>query len=45
MGGFFMEDDIPLVSLTPLREMTKSLVDTCMDANLLDFVYKLLILG
>ncbi len=38
-----MEDDIALVSLLPLREMTKSLVDTCMDADLLDLIYKMLL--
>lgn len=40
-----MEDDIALVSLLPLREMTKSLVDTCMDVDLLDLIYKMLIFG
>lgn len=37
-----MEDDIDLVSLTPLRDLTKALVDTCQDAGLLDLIYKLL---
>jgi len=37
-----MEDDIDLVSLIPLRDLTKALVDTCMDASLLDLIAKLL---
>ena len=40
-----MEDDIGLELLLPLREMTKSLVDTCMDADLLDLIYKMLVFG
>ena len=38
-----MEDDIDLGSLTPLREMAKTLVDACKDAGLLDLICKLLI--
>lgn len=37
-----MEDDIDLGLLTPLREMTKELVDACTDASLLDLICKLL---
>jgi hypothetical protein len=37
-----MEDDIDLVSLIPLRDLTKALVDACMDASLLDLIAKLL---
>ena len=37
-----MEDGIDLVSLIPLRDLTKALVDACMDASLLDLVSKLL---
>ena len=38
-----MEEDIDLVSLNPLRDLTKALVDTCQDVGLLDLIYKLLI--
>ena len=38
-----MEDDIAQVSLEPLREMTKALIDICTDADLLDLVHKLLL--
>ena len=38
-----MEDDLDLVSLIPLRELTKALVDTCQDVSLLDLIYKLLL--
>ena len=37
-----MEDDIELVSLVPLRDMAKDLLDTCQDASLLDLICKLL---
>ena len=40
-----MEDDNDLALLIPLREFTKSLVDTCVDVSLLDLVYKLLLNG
>lgn len=38
-----MEDDLDLVSLVPLREMAKTLVDACKDAGLLDLICKLLL--
>ena len=38
-----MEDDLDLVSLLSLREMTKTLVDACKDAGLLDLICKLLL--
>ena len=38
-----MEDDIDLLPLVPLRDLTKAQVDLCTDVYLLDFVYKLLI--
>ena len=38
-----MEDDTVLVSLSPLREMAKTLVDACTDASLLDLIVKLLL--
>ena len=38
-----MEDDTALVSLNPLRDMAKTLVDTCTDANLLDLIIKVLL--
>lgn len=38
-----MEDDLDLVSLIPLREMAKTLVDACEDAGLLDLICKLLL--
>ena len=40
-----MEDDVPLVSLLLLQEMTKPLIDACMDVDLLDLIYKMLIFG
>ena len=42
-GWVFMEDDLDLVSMTPLREIAKTLVDACKDAGLLDLICKLLL--
>lgn len=38
-----MEDDTDLVQLIPLRDLTKALVDACMDASLLDLISKMLL--
>lgn len=40
-----MEDDSDLGCMSALRAWTKDLVDACEDADLLDFVYKLLLNG
>ena len=37
-----MEDDTSLISLEPLRELAKALVDICEDVDLLDLITKLL---
>ena len=38
-----MGDDLDLVTLTSLREIAKTLVDTCKDSGLLDLICKLLL--
>ena len=38
-----MEDNLDLVSLISLREIAKTLVDSCRDTGLLDLICKLLL--
>lgn len=38
-----MEDDSSQVTLNPLRELTKALVDLCEDVGLLDLIAKMLL--
>lgn len=40
-----MEDDSDLGCMSALRAWTKELIDACTDADLLDFVYKMLLNG